>query len=51
MLIKVSGFLGQEHEEVRLDFTTKDLLCSFMVELNNKGQSIGGNKLLQDILL
>lgn len=51
VLVEVSGFLGQEHKEVGLDFTTEDLLGSFVVELNNQGQGVRGNKLLQDVFL
>ena len=41
--------LGQEHEKVVFDFTAEDLLGCFVVELNNKGQSVGSDELCEGL--
>jgi hypothetical protein len=51
MLIEVASFLGKEQQEVGLDLTAEDLLSSFMVEFNNKRESVGSDELLQYFLL
>ena len=36
--------LGQEHEQMTLDFSAEDLLGGFVIEVNNQGKSISSNE-------
>ena len=53
LLLVVISLGGGEQEEVRLDLAREDLLGSLVVEVNNKGQRLGGhefsNLLLSDL--
>ena len=36
--------LGQEHQQMTLDFSAEDLLGGFVIEVNNQRKSISGNE-------
>ncbi len=36
----MTSFLGQEHEDVASDLSTKDLLSSLVVEVNDEGKGV-----------
>lgn len=50
VLLVVLSLLAQEHQQVRLDLATEDLLGGLLVEFDHEGQRELGDERLQRIL-